>query len=131
LTWLRGEFEPLHTQLVAPHPYFSLMDALAEVCNEETHLQNVGLLQASSALVARSSVTSPVAPMPLTSPPVASSAARGASTGLHCDHCGRDGHVEAFCYRKKKTQKAQARRSSYDTSGSSSGGYVSSAGSKT
>jgi hypothetical protein len=52
---------------------------------------------------------------------VAPSAARGASTGLHCDHCGRDGHVEAFCYRKKKAQKSQAHRSLQGTGGSSSG----------
>jgi hypothetical protein len=39
--------------------------------------------------------------------------------GLHCDYCGRDEHVEAFCYRKKKTQKAQAHRSSQGTGGSS------------
>jgi hypothetical protein len=131
LTRLRGEFEPLRTQLLAPHPCFSLMDALAEVRNEETHLQDVGLLRAPSAFAARSSITRPAAPMPTTSPPVASSAACGVSTGLHCDHCGRDGHVEAFFYRKKKTQKAQARRSSHDTGGSSSGGYVSFAGSET
>jgi hypothetical protein len=36
-------------------------------------------------------------------------AARGESVGLHC---GWDGHVEAFYYRKKKAQKAQAHRSS-------------------
>jgi hypothetical protein len=36
-------------------------------------------------------------------------AARGESGGFHC---GWDGHVEAFCYRKKKAQKAQACHSS-------------------
>jgi hypothetical protein len=52
------------------------------------------------------------------------------STGLHCDHCGRDGHVKAFCYRKKKAQKAHAHRSSQGTDGSSSeGSERSSAGS--
>jgi hypothetical protein len=55
--------------------------------------------------------------------------AGGESGGLHCDHCGRDGHVEAFCYRKKK---AQARRSSQGTGGTGSGGSErSSAGSET
>jgi hypothetical protein len=50
--------------------------------------------------------------VPLTSPPVVPPAAHGESGGLHYAHCGRDGHVEAFCYRKKK---AQARRSSQGT----------------
>jgi hypothetical protein len=63
---------------------------------------------------------------------VAPSTARGASTGLHSDHCGRDGHVDAFCYRKKKAQKAQAHRSSQGTCGYSSGGSErGSAGSET
>jgi hypothetical protein len=90
----------------------SLMDALAEIRNEETHLRDADLLRVSSVLVARSSLSRPAAPVPLVSPPVALSAARGESTGLYCDHCGRYGHVDAFCYKKKKVQKAQARRSS-------------------
>jgi hypothetical protein len=81
------------------------MDAQAEVHNEETRLQDAGLLQISSVLAA---------------PSVAPSAARSVSTSLHYDHYGRDGHVEAFCYMKKKAQKAQAHRSSQGTSGSSS-----------
>jgi hypothetical protein len=86
------------------------------------HPQDAGLLQVSSVLAARSSIARPAALVPPASHLVAPSAARGASTGLHCDHCGRDGHVEAFCYRKKNTHKAQARRSSQGTGGSSSGG---------
>jgi hypothetical protein len=43
--------------------------------------------------------------------------------GLHCEHCGRDGHVETFCYRKKKAQKAQTCRSSQGTGGTGSGGF--------
>jgi hypothetical protein len=39
LTWLRDESEPLRAQVLARHPYVSLMDALAKICNEETHLQ--------------------------------------------------------------------------------------------
>jgi hypothetical protein len=78
------------------------MHALAEVRNEETHLQDAGLLRVSSVLAARSSVARRATPVPSVSPPVAPSSTRGASTGLHCDHCGRDGDVEAFCYRKKK-----------------------------
>jgi hypothetical protein len=44
LILLHDEFEPLHTQLLACRPYVSLIDALAEVCNEETHLRDAGLL---------------------------------------------------------------------------------------
>jgi hypothetical protein len=105
-TRLRDEFEPLRTQLLSHHPFVSLMDALAEVHNEETRLQDTDLLQVSSVLVARSSVARPAAPVSSACPPVALSIARGASTGLHCDNCGRDGHVGAFCYRKKKAHKA-------------------------
>jgi hypothetical protein len=132
LTRLRDAFEPLRAQLLARHPCVSPMDALAQVHNEETRLQDVGLLRVSSVLVAHSSVARHAAPVPLASPPVAPSVARGVSTGLHCDQCGRDGHVEAFYYRKKKAQKAQARRSSQGTGGSSFGGSdMSSAGSET
>jgi hypothetical protein len=55
-------------------------------------------------------------------PPVVPFAAHGENVGLHCDHCSRDGHVNAFCYRKKKAQKAQTRRSSHGTGGIGSGG---------
>jgi hypothetical protein len=44
LSRLRDEFESLRAQLLARHPYVSLMDALAEVRNEEVRLRNVGLL---------------------------------------------------------------------------------------
>jgi hypothetical protein len=67
----------------------------------------------------RSSFVRPTASVPLASPPVVPPATRGESGGLHCAHCGRDGHVEAFRYRKKK---AQAHRSSQDTGGTGSGG---------
>jgi hypothetical protein len=88
-------------------------------------------------LVARSSVgcsssAHPVVSVPLASPLVVPPAARGESGGLHCDHCGRDEHVEAFCYMKKKAQKAQAHHSSQGTGGIGSGGSErSSAGSET
>jgi hypothetical protein len=72
------------------------------------------------------------ASVPLASPPVVPPPTRGESGGLHCAHCDHDGHVEAFCYRKKKTQKAQACRSSQGTSGiGSRGSERSSAGSET
>jgi hypothetical protein len=84
------------------------MDALTEV-----HLHDVGLLQSATILAAhssasRSSSVRPTASVPLASPSVVPPAYRGESGDLHCAHCGRDGHVEAFCYRKKK---AQARHS--------------------
>jgi hypothetical protein len=103
------------------------MDALAEVRNEEIRLHDAGLLQSATALASRSSAgrsssARPAAPVPLASPPVVPPTAHGESGGLHCDHCGRDGHVEAFCYRKKKAQKVQARRSSQGTGGAGSEG---------
>jgi hypothetical protein len=93
------------------------MDALAEVCNEGTRPHDAGLLQFSTVLVGlslagRSSSPRPVAPVLLASPLVVLPAARGESVGLYYDHCGRDEHVEAFCYRKMKAQKAQAHHSS-------------------
>jgi hypothetical protein len=111
LTRLHDEFEPLRAQLLPRHPYVSLMDALVEVRNEEIRLRDAGLLQFGTVLAARSSAgrsssARPAASVPLASPPVVPPAARGESGGIHCDHCGRDGHVEAFCYRKKKAQKA-------------------------
>jgi hypothetical protein len=117
LTRLRDEFESLRAQLLARRPYVSLMDALVEVRNEEIHPHDADLLQSATVLAAHSSAghsssARPAAPVPLVSPPVVLSAARRESGGLHCDHCGCDRHDEAFCYRKKKSQKAQARRSS-------------------
>jgi hypothetical protein len=117
LTRLCDEFESFHAQLLARRPYDFLMDALAEIRNEEIRLHDAGLLQSATVLVAHSSVgrsssTRLVAPVPLASPPVVPPTTRGESVGLHCDHCGRDRHVEAFCYRKKKAQKTQARHSS-------------------
>jgi hypothetical protein len=102
------------------------MDALAEI-----RLRDAGLLQSATVLAARSSASRsssarPTASVPLASPPVVPPAARGESGGLHYAHCGRDGHVEVFCYRKKK---AQARHSSQGTG--SGGSERSSAGSET
>jgi hypothetical protein len=83
------------------------MDALAEVHNEETRLRDAGLLQSTTILDARSSAggsssSHPTTSLPLASPLVVPPTAHGESIGFHCDHCGRDGHVEAFCYKKKK-----------------------------
>jgi hypothetical protein len=97
------------------------MDALTEVRNKEARLCDAGILPSATVLVARSSVgrsssTRPAAPVLLSSSPVVPHAARGESGVLHCDHYGCDKHVEAFCYRKKKAQKAQPHRSSQGTS---------------
>jgi hypothetical protein len=109
LTRLRDEFEPLRAQLLARRPYVSLMDVLVEVHNE-IHLCDTGLLQSATVLAARSlaghsSFVRPAAPVPLASPLIVPPAC-GESFGLHCDHCGRDRHVEPFCCKKKKAQKA-------------------------
>jgi hypothetical protein len=110
------------------------MDALTEVHNEEVRLRDAGLLQSATVLAAhssasRSSSARPTASVLLASPPVVPPTARGESGGLYYAHCGRDAHVEAFCYRKKK---AQARRSSQGTGGTGSGGFErSSVGSET
>jgi hypothetical protein len=70
-----------------------LIDALAKVCNEESRLRDIGLLQSATILAARSSTgrsssAHPIALVPLVSPPVVPPAARGESVGHHCDHCG-------------------------------------------
>jgi hypothetical protein len=87
---------------------------------------------AARSLASRSSSARPTASVPLASPPVVPPAVRGESGGLHYAHCGRDGHVEVFCYRKKKAQKAQTHRPSQGIGGTASGGSErSSAGSET
>jgi hypothetical protein len=131
LTRLRDEFEHLRVQLLARRPYVSLMDVLAEVRNEEVRLRDASLLQSATVLAARSSASRslsarPTASVLLASPPIVPPAAHGESGDLYCAHCGRDGHVETFCYRKKK---AQTHRSSQGTG--SVGSERSSAGSET
>ena len=114
MTRLRTEFEPLRAQLLARHPCVTLMEAITEVRNEETRLLDAGLLQYSSVLAVGSPSSWSLAPPSVpssTTPPssMAPSPGNGGGKGLQCDYCGRSGHVEAFCYRKRK---AQARRSS-------------------
>ena len=129
LTCLHAEFEPLRAQLFARHPGVSLMDALAAAQDEETCLRTAGLLQSASVLAARSISRSTTAP-----PAVSSASAPSGGTGgggLHCDHCGRDGHVLEFCFKRKKEQ-ARARRSSQGSGGSgTAGSQRSSSGSET
>nr|XP_034577566.1 uncharacterized protein LOC117841101 [Setaria viridis] len=85
------------------------MEALAAVRNEETRLLAAGLMRYSSFLAASSS----------TRPAVPSSESRGG--GLKCDWCGKDNHVEAFYYRKKKAQsrEGQSRRGGRSSQGPS------------
>jgi hypothetical protein len=121
-TFLHRHYEPIGQ---------SIFLALAEVHNEKTCLQDVGLLRVSSVLATCSSIARPTVPVPPGPSPIALSATRGESANLHYDHCGRDRHVEAFCYKKKKAQKAQTRRSSQGTGGTGSvGSERSSAGSE-
>jgi hypothetical protein len=84
------------------------MDALAEIHNEKGHLHDADLLRVSSILVACSLIAHPAAPVPSATALLALSAARGVSNGLHCDHCCRDGHVDVFCYRRKKVQPCRS-----------------------
>ncbi|KAJ1278997.1 hypothetical protein BS78_04G121300 [Paspalum vaginatum] len=111
LTRLRDEYKPLRAQLLARHPFVSLMDALTDVRNEETRLRSAGLLPSATALAARSSPSQLAVP-PSSAPAPPSSTRGGGGGGLHCDYCGKDGHVEAFCYRKKKVQRSQTRQAS-------------------
>ena len=109
LTRLRDEYEPLRAQLLARHPFVSLMEALADVCNEETWLRTAGLLPSMTAFAAHSSPSRPSVPLSLPLSASVPLSTRGGGGGLHCDYCGKDGHVEAFCYRKKKAQCSQTR----------------------
>jgi hypothetical protein len=86
----------------------SLMEALAAVRNEETRLRSAGLIQlTSSSVLASSSVLTARSGILGSSPKVPASAASGgpgthSSSGLHCNHCHRDGHDEDHCYKKKR-----------------------------
>ena len=102
------------------------MDAITKVHNEETRLVSARTLQYSSVLVVGlpSSWSTPPPPvLSSTTPPssTAPSSTSGEDKGLLCNHCGRSGPVEAFCYRKKKELKAQARHSSQGTTSTTIG----------
>ncbi|KAK3123209.1 hypothetical protein QOZ80_8AG0626260 [Eleusine coracana subsp. coracana] len=102
LTRLRDEYESCRAQLLARHPCVSLMDALADIRNDEIRLREAGLLPSPSVLVARSSAAPPVVPSSM----APSSRSRGDSSTFQCDYCGKEGHVESYCYRKKREKKA-------------------------
>lgn len=85
--------------------FVSLVDAL-DVHNEETRLHTTGLLSSLVSVLTAWSSSSTCAPqLPLPSlAPFYFYTWRG--SGLHCNHCGQDGHVESFCYRKKNQRVA-------------------------
>jgi hypothetical protein len=77
-------------KLLARHRYVSLMDALVEVCNKETHLHDTNLLQFATVLTAHSSVgrsssARPAAPVLLASPLGVTPAAHDESVDLYYD----------------------------------------------
>ena len=62
LSRLHKEFKPRHAQLFARIPHVSLHGALSEVCDEDTRLHGVGLLEVPSMLATRS--PAPSTPVP-------------------------------------------------------------------
>lgn len=86
------EFEPLRAQLLARHPKVTLFEALTEVCSEEFHLHNRGILSIPSALTAR--ISTPSSSSRPTAPPTTSKA------DLRCTYC-KEGHLEHHCFKKK------------------------------
>jgi hypothetical protein len=111
------------------------MEALAAVRNEEIRLRDAGLLQSSSSSVLAARSSFKVSPPSGAPSSVVPSSVSGGGGGLKCDWCGRDNHVEAYCYRKKKAQSCRGGHSSQGTSGSNGfgtgGSQRSSAGSET
>lgn len=103
LTRLCDAFEPLRVQLPARHPPISLMDPLADVCNDKTHLRAAGLLPSSSpssVLVACSAFFQLEVTPPLLHSSTRPPTTHGGGGGLHCNYCGKDVHVDDFCCRK-------------------------------
>ncbi|WVZ87928.1 hypothetical protein U9M48_034502 [Paspalum notatum var. saurae] len=114
LTRLRDEYEPLRAQLLARHPFVSLIDALLAVRNEEIRLRSPDCYHPCRigcsfyALTAGCSFTV----FALTGAVPSPSDVEGVV----------DGHVEAFCYRKKKAQFRSQTRPVSQSSGSASAG---------
>ncbi len=106
LTRLRSEYESIRAQLLARHPRVTLMEALTEIRYEEICLREAGILSRPSSVLAvrtTASLSSSSAAQSFTSPAHTSSLVVSSSSGhLHCTYCDRDGHVESFCFRKKK-----------------------------
>ncbi|WVZ94245.1 hypothetical protein U9M48_040156 [Paspalum notatum var. saurae] len=115
-SFFRDRYEP-----TGHSAYFAAIRQEQLLCHGDLTIDE--LYTQLSALAARSASSRPAVP-PLSSPssaPVPSPSARGGGGGLHCDYCGKDGHVKVFCYRKKKAQRSQTRPVS-QTSGSASAG---------
>lgn len=91
LICLRPEYGVAHSQLLMRQPLPSILEALAAVQAEETHLRTAGILQQPSSIFVVHTPT-PVPPPPST--PVAAAAA---STDLHCDYYDRSGHTVQYC----------------------------------
>jgi hypothetical protein len=121
LTRLRSEYESIRAQLLAQHPRVTLMEALTEIHYEEILLREAGTLALPSSVLAvrtAASVSSSPAAASFTSPSRTSSpVVPSTSSHLHCTYCDKDGHVESFCFRKKKDLRRG--RASQVTGGSS------------
>jgi hypothetical protein len=102
-----GPFNSLPILLLFIRSSFS--DSMTSLCV-------LGLLQSSFVLTVHYSTAS----MPLASPPIAPPLLV-VSVGLHFDYCDHDGHVEAFCFEKRKPQEAQTHRSLQSTCDTSFG----------
>jgi hypothetical protein len=99
-----------------------MMEALTDIRSEEIRLREAGILPPPSSVLAvrsaASSVSSKLSTAPsFTSPARTSPVVSSTSSHLHCTDCDKDGHVESFCFRKKKDLRRG--RSSQVTPGSS------------
>lgn len=99
-----------------------MVEALTDIRSEEIHLREAGILPPPSSVLAvrpeASSVSSKSSTTPsFTSPARTSPVVSSTSSHLHFTYCDKDGHVESFCFRKKKDLRRG--RSSQVTSGSS------------
>ncbi len=126
LTRLRSEYESTRAQLLARHPRVTIMEALTEIRSEEIRLREAGILPLPSSVLAVRTVASSASSTPAVRSTVSSSSssARPPTTvvpsargHLHYTYCDKDGHVESFCFRKKKDLRRG--NSSKGTSGSS------------
>jgi hypothetical protein len=102
------------------------MEALTEIRSEEIRLREAGILPLPSSVLAVRTVASSASSTPAVRSTVSSSSssARPPTTvvpsargHLHYTYCDKDGHVESFCFRKKKDLRRG--NSSKGTSGSS------------
>lgn len=93
--------------MLARHPRVTMVEALTDIRSEEIHLREAGILPPPSSVLAvrpeASSVSSKSSTTPsFTSPARTSPVVSSTSSHLHFTYCDKDGHVESFCFRKKK-----------------------------